>query len=260
MSQIDTNLQILIISFLSGSTTLIGILLAKIVKERRSYISLGIGFTSGIMIVISFLELFVTALEMGNELWIILTFFLAFLFIMMVDIRLPHIHLMKEDGGFHESRGRGRSRRRRKSRLIHTSYLIAIGLTIHDFPEGFAMASSFKVNPALGLLIAVGIAIHNIPEEFAMAVPLVLSDERGLLLKLGLLSFLAEPLGAIFGIVLTSFLSQINPFFLAFAAGVMVYVAVDELVPLAYEYKKMNHFAIGFICGITLLMILSIFI
>lgn len=81
---------ILIISFLSGSTTTLGAILAMILKGKGSYVSMGIGFSSGIMIVISFLELFVKALSMSNELLVIFTFALGFLFILIIDVRLPH--------------------------------------------------------------------------------------------------------------------------------------------------------------------------
>lgn len=206
---------------------------------------MGIGFSSGIMIVISFLELFVKALSMSNELFVVFAFALGFLFILIIDVHLPHIHVVEE--------------RTQAGHLVKISYLVAIGILIHDFPEGFAMASSFQVEVKFGLLIALGIAIHNIAGEFALSVPVVLTKKMKLLTKLLVLSALAEPLGAMFGIVLTSLMAQFNPFFLAFAAGVMVFVSVDELVPLAYEYKGMHHFAMGFVAGITAFMVLSTF-
>jgi ZIP family zinc transporter len=143
--------------------------------------------------------------------------------------------------------------------LIKISYLVAIGILIHDFPEGFAMASSFWVEARLGLLVALGIVIHNIPEEFALAVPLVLTNKMKLLMKFLVLSALAEPFGAIFGIALASLVPEFNTFFLAFAAGVMVFVSIDELVPLAYEHDGMHYFAIELIAGITSFLVLSTF-
>ena len=235
---------ILVISFLSGSTTILGALLAMVLKEKR-YVSIGVGFSSGIMIIISFLELLATALTMTNELFVVSAFALGFILVLIIDVRLPHMHLIKEEGP--------------SGHLIKISYLVAIGILIHDFPEGFAMASSFQVEVRLGLLVALGIAIHNIPEEFALAVPLVTTKKRRLLMEFLVLSALAELLGAIFGITLTSLIPQFNLFFMAFAAGVMVFVSVDELVPLAYEYDGMHYFAIGLISGITSFMVLSTF-
>jgi len=236
---------ILLISFLSGSTTVIGAFLAIFLKGEKNYVSIGVGFSSGIMIAISFLELLATAFTMTDGLFIILAFALGFVLILIIDAKLPHIHLIEEKGP--------------SGHLIKTSYLVAIGIIIHDFPEGFAMASSFQVDVRLGLLIALGIAIHNIPEEFALAVPLVLAKKTKLLLELLVLSALAEPLGAILGIALSLFIPQFNAFLLAFAAGVMVFVSVDELVPLAYEQGEMHYFSIGFIAGITSFLVLSTF-
>jgi ZIP family zinc transporter len=234
---------ILLISFLSGSTTVIGALLAVFLKGKKSYVSLGVGFSSGIMIAISFLELLATALQMIDEFFVILAFALGFMLVLIIDIRLPHMHLIEEKGP--------------SGHLIKISYLVAIGIIIHDFPEGFAMASSFWVEVRLGLLVALGIAMHNIPEEFALAVPLVLTKKTKLLLEFLVLSALAEPLGAICGIALTSLIPQFNAPLLAFAAGVMVFVSVDELVPLSYEHDGMHYFAIGLITGITSFMVLS---
>jgi len=234
---------ILLISFLSGSTTVFGALLALFLKGKKSYVSMGVGFSSGIMIVISFLELLATAFTLMDELFVIFAFAVGFVFVLIIDVQLPHMHLIEEKGA--------------SGHLIKISYLVAIGILIHDFPEGFAMASSFWVEARLGVLVTLGIAIHNIPEEFALAVPLVLTKKMALLMKFLVLSALAEPLGAIFGIALTSILPQFNAFLLAFAAGVMVFVAVDELVPLAYEHDGMHHFAVGLIAGITSFMILS---
>jgi ZIP family zinc transporter len=243
---IPDSLQIIILGFLSGSTTLIGILLAFIIKENKISNSIGLGFSSGIMIGISFLELLTTALTMANRLSIIFTFTLGFVAILVIDILLPHMHFIKEKGEI--------------SHLVKASYIVAIGMLIHDFPEGFALATSFTVDKRLGILVALGIALHNIPEEFALALPLVITNEKRLLLKLGALSALAEPLGAIIGVILITFISQLTPFFLAFAAGVMVFIAVDELQPLAFEYGGIHHFALGFIGGITTFMILSTYL
>jgi ZIP family zinc transporter len=86
---------ILIISFLSDSTTVIGAFLAIFLKGKRNYVSIGVSFSSGIMIIISFLELLVTALTMMDELFVIFAFVLGFVFVLIVDVRLPHMHLIE---------------------------------------------------------------------------------------------------------------------------------------------------------------------
>jgi ZIP family zinc transporter len=100
-------------------------------------------------------------------------------------------------------------------------------------------------SPSLGLLVAVAIALHNIPEEFAMAVPAVAVKNRALLYKAAYLSGLAEPVGAVLGLVAVHLNPALNPSFMAFAAGAMVMVSIFELVPLARKYGRMGSFALG---------------
>jgi len=99
------------------------------------------------------------------------------------------------------------------------------------------MANSYISSPSLGLLVALAIAIHNIPEEFAMAVPIVMVKKKRFLYRAAFLSGLAEPFGAIIGLTATHLYHALNPLFMAFAAGAMVFISVHELLPMAKRYQ-----------------------
>jgi len=236
-------LELLLLASLSGVTTLIGCLIAFYLKKRKTAIPIGIGFSAGIMISISFLELVVESSQLISELYVMLAFSFGFLIIMFFDIMLPHTHFIKEKG--------------RMKTFVRVGFLVAIGIILHDFPEGLAMASSYFFNRYLGILVALAIAIHNIPEEFAMALPLVIAKKNRLLLKFGIASALAEPLGAVIGIFAISIFPYLTPFFMAFAAGAMVFISVDEFVPLAQNFKEGHYFAVGLLVGILTYILLS---
>ena len=122
---------------------------------------------------------------------------------------------------------------------------MAFGLILHDVPEGFAMANSYIASPSLGILVAFAIALHNIPEEVAMAVPIVMVKSRRFLYTAAVLSGLAEPLGAVVGLVAVNYFPGLNALFMAFAAGAMVFVSVHELLPMARRYNHIHVFVLG---------------
>jgi ZIP family zinc transporter len=150
--------------------------------------------------------------------------------ILSLHVLIPHVHMGREQPLPVE---------------LRATYLIVFGLILHDVPEGFAMANAFLSSPSLGLLVALAIALHNIPEEFAMAVPAVAIKKRALLFKAAVLSGLAEPAGAILGLVAVHLNPALNPSFMAFAAGAMVMISFFELIPLARKYGRMGFFALG---------------
>jgi len=239
-------LELLFLASLSGVTTLIGCLIAFYIKNKKTIVPIGIGFSAGIMIAISFLELIVESSQMISELLVMLAFSFGFLVLMFFDILLPHMHFIKEKGEM--------------KTFVRVGYLVSIGIILHDFPEGFAMASSYFLNRSLGILVALAIAIHNIPEEFALALPLAITKKKRLLLKLAIASALAEPMGAIVGIFAISIFPSLIPFFMAFAAGAMVFISVDEFVPLAGKFKEGHYFAVGLLLGILVYVLLSVII
>jgi ZIP family zinc transporter len=148
---------------------------------------------------------------------------------------IPHTHLVNEPGVVNKA-------------PVRAAYLVAFGLILHDVPEGFAMANAYVAAPGLGVLTGLAIALHNLPEEFAMAVPLVMLRSRASLYGAAALSALAEPLGAVLGLAAVGIAPALNGYFLAVAAGAMIFVSVHELLPMAQRFRD----PIAWLCGIAL--------
>ena len=232
-----TYIAVLLLAFLSVLTTLLGVTLAIYIGKNERAIAAGIGFSAGIMLLISFFELVpeaVIEIGMGTALVAVT---LGMLIIAALHWIIPHTHLVEEKGAFNQT-------------LLKSAYLVAFGLILHDVPEGFAMANSYIASPSQGVLVALAIAIHNIPEEFAMAVPIIMVKKRRFLYMAAFLSGLAEPLGAIVGLVAVHFHPALNPLFMAFAAGAMIFISVHELLPMARRYKKTNLFILGAVTSV----------
>jgi ZIP family zinc transporter len=239
----STYFAVISLSLLSVFTTLAGVALALRVRESRRGIAGGIGFAAGIMLLISFLELIPEAAAEGGWCATLITAGLGALVLFSLHLAIPHTHLVKEENGI----GAG---------TLKSAYLVVFGLILHDFPEGFAMAHSYVASPSLGILVAVAIALHNLPEEFAMAVPVVLLRRERFLYISAALSALAEPAGAIIGLVAVNLLPALNPLFMAFAAGAMIFVSLHELVPMARKYGSLRVFAAGMgVSGVVYLIL-----
>ena len=235
-------IAVILLSFLSAITTLIGVGLALYFKKNDKGIAIGIGFSAGIMLAISFFELLPEASKASGFMPTLTALILGILLVFSLHFIIPHIHYKKEKGHLPWQ--------------VKSAYLVALGLILHDFPEGFAMANSYIYAPVLGILVAISIAIHNIPEEFAMAVPLVIAKKKKGLVNLAVLSGLAEPLGAVFGLFAVSVAPALNSLFMAFAAGAMIFVSIHELYPMAQKYKKLSYFALGI--GFSLIVYLGL--
>jgi ZIP family zinc transporter len=225
-------IAILLLSLLSVLTTLIGVLLATAISANTRAIAAGIGFSSGIMILVSAFELVPEAHHAVGSVATGLTVGLGALTLLLANFVLPHTHLVREHG-------------LSDTRLVRSIYLVVIGLILHDVPEGFAMANAYLASPSLGLLVALAIALHNLPEELAMAVPAMALRSRRFLLQAAFLSALAEPLGAVLGLIAVAADPALNAYFMAFAAGAMIFVSIHELMPMAYRYRQPGWFVAG---------------
>jgi len=227
-----TYTAVLLLSLLSVLTTTLGVALALKLRENRRAIAAGMGFSVGIMVLISLLELIpeaTAAMGLGATLT---SAALGAALLWVMHLIIPHTHLFPETGLTNRV-------------LFRSAYLVAFGLILHDVPEGFAMANAYVATPTLGVLVAVAIALHNVPEEFAMAVPVMLLRSKRLLFGAAFLSALAEPLGAILGLVAVGIAPSLNAHFMAFAAGAMLFVSIHELIPMARRYRHLGAFLGG---------------
>lgn len=236
---------VLALASLSVFSTALGIGLAWWVGPRSAIRAAGIGFSVGVMLAISFGELLpVASREAGTAVTAACALAGAAM-LALLHLVIPHVHLVAEDSGF-------------RAAQVRRVYLVAFGLVLHDFPEGFAMANAYLAAPRLGALVALAIVLHNIPEEFAMALPAVMTGRRRFLTGAAALSAAAEPAGALVGLAAVNISPGLNAGFLAFAAGAMVFVALHELVPLSREVGRRRDTALGMIAGAAVVALLGL--
>ena len=247
-------LQPFLLSLIAGSATGIGGVIALIFgKFSNRVMGLFMGFAGGVMIVISFLKLFFEALTLLSYFEVTAAFTLGALLMMAVDLTLPHIESGRWEKGVVDAR------------LLSSGFVIALGMFLHNFPEGLVVSASYGHLPKLGLLMALIICLHNIPEGIATATPLILAGMgRFKSVALAFISGLSEPIGALIGSTLLLTLGEgsgIIGWGLALASGVMTYITVDELIPMAHEYSSRFHkhtVSIGLLIGMIFAQIISL--
>lgn len=212
-----------------------------------------LGFASGIMVSASVWSLILPGLNMGGIQPSTIGLLAGFAFLLLIDYITPHLHATGNAEG-------------PKSRLSKTT-MLALAVTIHNFPEGMAvgvalagaMSNNVNLTGTAAFALALGIAIQNIPEGAIISMPLrSAGNSRLKSFWIGALSGIVEPLGAVLVLFLASIFTPIMPFMLTFAAGAMLYVVVEELIPEASEGKHSNIGTIGFALGFALMMVLDI--
>jgi len=242
-------IKALILTTLAGLSTTIGSLIGLIVKkENPKFMSSVLGFTAGVMIGISFFELMPSGFEELGFLKASIAFIIGFVFIFLIDTFIPHEYLGQKER---------REEDEQNKKLLRTGLFVALGIAIHNFPEGMATFYSTILDTKVGIAIAVAIAIHNIPEGIAVSAPIY--EATGSRKKAFLLSFLSgivEPVGAILtAFVLFPFL---NPMILGYMpsgiAGLMVFIAVDELLPVSKSLTHSHLPIISFIFGLIVMI------
>jgi ZIP family zinc transporter len=243
----DTYVAVLGLSLLSVVTTVLGVALAIVVRRSDVGIAVGIGFSAGIMLLISFAELLPEAIAGAGAAPALGMAALGAGLIAALHVVIPHTHLFKESGAV-------------ALPILRSAHLVALGLILHDLPEGFAMANAYVAAPSLGVLVAVGIALHNLPEEFIIALPALAVRDKRLLFVAAALSALAEPVGAAIGLVAVGALPALNALFMAFAAGAMIFVSLHELVPLARRYRRLSAFVAGMVISVVTFAALEWFV
>jgi ZIP family zinc transporter len=220
-----------LLALMSGLTTLLGVTLAIRLEKSVIAVAVGIGFSAGVMLLISGAEL-VPALRDAGGAWTSGMVAVGAALIAALHVVIPHVHLFEERGLLDTT-------------MLRTSTLVALGLILHDFPEGIAMANAYIDSPSRGVLVSLAIALHNIPEEFAMAAPAVATRRRTVLFAIAFVSSLAEPAGALIGLALVQLGPGLNAFLMALAAGAMIFVSVHELLPMAARLGHLPHFGAG---------------
>ena len=219
-----------------------------------------LGFASGVMVAASVWSLLIPSMEMvaDSGRWSVLPAAVGFLlgmgFLLMIDELTPHLHI-----GTDKPEGP-------RSRLSRTA-MLALAVTIHNLPEGMAVGVVFAgaENGAAGLSLAsalavsIGIAIQNVPEGAIISMPMrAAGNSKWKSFAIGSLSGAVEPLGGLAVVLLASFMTPILPYMLAFAAGAMFYVVIEELIPEASEGEHSNLSTIGFAIGFVLMMVLDV--
>jgi ZIP family zinc transporter len=247
----------LLLTLLAGLSTGIGSTIAYFIRRPRLvYLAFSMGLSAGAMVYVSLVEMLPKASNLIGHGWGVLVFFIGILFIGIIDLLVPEVENPHHFGEMNEATASYRD----EHKLMRAGVLTAVAIGIHNLPEGLATFTSALSDFRLGILIAVAIAIHNIPEGIAVSVPIFYAtSSRNKALFYSFLSGVSEPLGAVLGIlVLFPFLTPgLLAGTLAFAAGIMVYISLDELLPTAHRYGE-GHFVIGGVVFGMLLMAVSL--
>lgn len=252
----------LIIPFLG--TTLGASLVFFLKKELNNKLQkILLGFASGVMIAASIWSLIMPAIEMSEESgmnvpWLpaAVGFLLGIGFLLLLDTVIPHLHLNSD-----EVEGI------KPKKSLKKSTMLVFAVTLHNIPEGMAvgvvLAGALQSNPLLSLsgalALSIGIAIQNFPEGAIISMPLIgegYSKPKAFLM--GAMSGIVEPIAAVVTLLLITFIEPVLPYLLAFAAGAMIYVVVEELIPEAQEGKHSNLATIALAIGFVLMMVLDI--
>lgn len=251
----DNNIiSALLLTVFAGLSTGIGSFIALFAKRTNTkFLSLSLGFSAGVMLYVSMIEIFTKAKNYlvsangaipGN--WIcVASFFGGIILIGLIDFFIPSTE--SDIGGKNNTNS-----------LKRMGIMTSLAIAIHNFPEGMATFTSALKDPYLGIAIAVAISIHNIPEGIATSLPIYFST--GKKIRAFLISFLSgmtEPLGAIVGYLI------LRPFFndtvfgvlFSAVAGIMVFISLEELIPMAHEYEKSKITIIGVVIGMIVMAI-----
>ncbi len=250
----------LALTLFAGLATGVGSLIAFFAhRTNKSLLAFSLGLSAGVMIYVSFVEIFAHAqgslVELFGEqrgvLYAVVALFSGIGIIALIDLVIP------SQENPHEVRCvEQMSQKQSGKKLQRMGLLTALAIAVHNFPEGIATFATAYEDPSLGLAIALAVAIHNIPEGIAVSIPIYYATgSRSKAFWYSLLSGLAEPLGGILAyLVLMPYMSEtLMSVVLAIVAGIMIYISVDELLPAAREYGRHHVSIIGFVVGMAIM-------
>ncbi len=238
------NFNVLILAVVAGAATFLGVALGKWRNYGERSVAYGSAFAATIMILISAVELIPEAVNSGGWAKSGLFVVLGIALIALANNLIPHLHTVNEIKSCKERD------------LMRASYLIAIGLVLHDFPEGFAIPSSFAASNALGITLVISSFLHNIPEGYTMTVTSCKMEGK-FSYKTAFLSGSASVLGAVLGLYLVNAYSGFNVIFLSLAAGAMLYISLHELLPFALRHKEKTALLWGSASALIVFILLN---
>jgi ZIP family zinc transporter len=237
----------LVLTALAGLSTTIGSLLGILVrKPGPRFMALTLGFSGGVMILVSFVELLAGGIEAVGFGLAHVAFFAGMLGMFLIDFLIPHEYMAER----HKTEGRA------QETLLKTGLLVALGIGIHNFPEGMATFAATLQDVSLGAAIAVAIAIHNIPEGLAVSAPVyAATGSRSRAFLWSFLSGVAEPAGAVVAalVVLPFLNATVLGLMLSVVAGIMVFISLDELVPVARSFGQEHLSIAGVVMGMAVM-------
>lgn len=262
--EIDPVLAALIATTFTWFLTAAGAALVFLFKTlHRAWLDAMLGFTGGVMVAASFWSLLNPAIEMSEKMYPSISWMPAAvgflggaLFLYFLDKKLPHLHI-----NFQENESEG------VKTQLHKTVLLVLAITLHNIPEGLAVGVLFGAAAtgmdgatiAGAIALAIGIGIQNFPEGFAVAMPLRRAGaSRWKSFWYGQLSAVVEPIAGVIGAVAVIYMQPILPFALAFAAGAMIFVVVEEVIPETQRDKYTDLAVLGFIGGFLVMMILDV--
>jgi ZIP family zinc transporter len=238
----------LLLSTLAGLSTTLGSLLAILVGQPSPrFMALTLGLSGGVMVHVAFVELLQDGIDTLGFAPAHLAFFGGMGAMFLVDILVPHDYMAER----HRT-----AKGTRNSQLLKTGLFVALGLGIHNFPEGMASFAGALEDRSLGIAIALAVALHNIPEGLAVSAPIfAATGSRRQAFLLSFLSGLAEPIGAVLAaIVLLPFLNEtVLSLVLVVVAGIMVFISLDELLPASCSLGEEHLSIVGVAVGMAVM-------
>lgn len=240
-------------SLLAGMATGVGALPALFLKNvPRNVLNTMLGASAGVMLAATSFSLVIPGIENGEKIWpgfgvyiVVFGMLSGALVLDLIDKYLPHEHFITGPEG--------------PSSNLKRIWLFVIAITIHNFPEGMAVGVGFGSGDiGSGISLAIGIGIQNIPEGLAVALPLLgLGYSRWKAFSIAAATGLVEPIGGILGAGAVTFFHPVLPFALAFAAGAMLFVISDEIIPETHANGKSRQATYGVMIGFVIMMALD---
>ena len=253
LSNIQLFLLALVLSIFNWLMTFLGSSLVYFVKSKsQKLVSMALGLAAGIMIAATFFSLLLPAIQqVGDHLLFMIpfVFFIGGLFLRLCDKFLPHEHIIS-----HQKEG--------PTNTLSKNKLLLLAMTLHNIPEGLAVGiaiAGVKTNLVPALILSIGIGIQNFPEGTAISLPLHESGiSRFKAMMYGQYSALVEIPSALLGFLFAQLFSSILPFALSFAAGAMMFVCIEELIPEANALKEIDVGTMSFMVGFMIMMMLDV--